>query len=50
MIDRVPEPPRVRFAAYVTPHLVQLGREAAPLIEFFCTAHFHGDVLGMHGL
>ena len=35
MIDRVPEPPRVRFAAHVTPHFVQLGREAAPVIECF---------------
>jgi hypothetical protein len=50
MIARVPEPPRVRFAAHVTPHYVQLGREAAPLIECFCTAHLHGDVLGIHGL
>jgi hypothetical protein len=35
MIDRVPEPPRVRFAAHVTPHFVQLGREPAPMIELF---------------
>ena len=35
MIDRMPEPPRVRFAAHVTPHFVQLGRESAPLIECF---------------
>lgn len=35
MIDRVPEPPRVGFAAHVTPHVVQLGRQPAPLITFF---------------
>ena len=34
-IDRVPEPPRVRFAAHVTPHFVQLGHESASLIECF---------------
>ena len=50
MIDRVPEPPWVRFAAHVTPHFVQLGRESTPVIQDFCTAPLHGDVLGIHGL
>jgi hypothetical protein len=35
MIDRMPEPPRVRFAAHVTSHFVQLGREPALVIEPF---------------
>src|SRR5262249_11681882 len=35
MIDRGPEPPRVRFAAHVPPHFVQLRRESAPVIECF---------------
>jgi hypothetical protein len=35
MLDRVPEPPRVRFAAHATPHFVQLGREFVPVIECF---------------
>ena len=35
MIDRVPEPSWVCFAAHVTPHFVQLGCESAPLIEYF---------------
>ena len=35
MIDRVPEPPWVRFAAHVPPHFVQLGRESTPVIQYF---------------
>jgi len=50
VINGMPQPAGVRFPAYVTPHLVQLGRESTPLIEFFCTAYLHCDMLGMHNL
>src|SRR5215813_8142887 len=41
MINGVPQPAGVRFAAYVTPHFVQLGGEPSTVLQFLRAADLH---------
>src|SRR5262245_45718563 len=41
MINSVPQPAWVRFAAHVTPHFVQLGGQPASSIQFLRAADLH---------
>jgi len=50
MIKRVPQPPRVRFAAHVTSHSVEFGGEPPPSIQLLGATNLHGDVLGLPAL
>src|SRR5262244_4028997 len=50
LINGVPQPARVRFAAHVTPHFVEFGGEPPPAIQFLGATNLYGDVLGLHAL
>src|SRR5262249_48329929 len=50
MINRVPQPAWVRFAAYVTPHFVQLCGEPPTAIQFLKPADFYLHLFGMQAL
>src|SRR5215471_15917000 len=39
VINGMPQPTRIRFVAHVTPHLVQLGSEPTPSIQFLGAAY-----------
>jgi len=47
VVDRMPLPARIGFAARVAPHLVELGAEPTPHFPFIRTPYLHLDLLGM---
>jgi hypothetical protein len=47
MINRVPQPPRVRFLADITPHLIEFCRQPAPLFQLFSSTNRHLHPLRM---
>src|SRR5262245_55083813 len=47
MINGVPEPARIDFAAHVAPHLVELGTESSMYLQRIRTPYLHLHVRGM---
>ena len=50
MLNRVPQPARVRFALHVAPHVVQLCGASPTAIQFLSAADLHLDLRGMQNL
>jgi hypothetical protein len=50
VINGVPQPGRVGFAAHVTPHFIEFGGEPPPSIQFLGATDLHLHVLGMQDL
>jgi hypothetical protein len=47
VINGVPEPARIGFAAHVAPHLVELGTEPPTYLQLIHTPYLHLDLLGL---
>src|SRR5262245_54533455 len=50
VINGVPEPARIGFAAHVAPHLIELGAQPTTYLQLIRTPYLHLDVLGIEVL
>jgi hypothetical protein len=50
VVNSIPQPARIGFAAHITPHCVPLRGEPAPPLQFLGAAHLHLDLFGMQDL